>query len=188
MAEHKEMATVHVDLDTLAETIDPLDALDSMAPEVNIGPEVDLDPMLGARVEAAYSTAHRAIETGARALSETMAERNNALCDLSLERINTYYNDLEDELARKEKVLEDEKYELVRKIRAGKEKRSRTKYREALRKVNKRLETLSKKNVKARDRLRSERLDEIKKIEARRAMRPILELLAVGVSLPNSDD
>lgn len=184
--EHKEMATVHIDLGSMAETIDPIHVLDSVAPDVDSGPDKDLDPMLASRVEAAYSTAHRTIETRSRELALGMTERNNALCDLSLERVNTYYNDLGDELARKEKVLEDEKYELVSKIRAGKEKRTRTKYREDLKKVNRRIEVLSKKNVRTRERHRSERLDEIKKIEARRAMRPVLELLTIGVSLPAS--
>jgi hypothetical protein len=181
---HRRIYRVHIDLGSLNETLDPTDALDSVAPDLDIEDDIELDDMLGSRVEAAYSTALRSAESNCRELAADLTDENDRLCDLMLERMNTHFNDLEDELSRKEKVLEDEKYELVRKIRAGKEKRARTKYRDELKRVNKKFEKMTKRNTGLREKHREQRLAEMKEIEKRRALRPSLELLTIGITLP----
>ena len=145
------------------------------------------DKQFSFRIEAALSTARRAVEAKARKLITELTPDNSRLCDGASERANTYYKDLEDELRAKEKLLEDVKFELLTKIRGAHDNITKARYNEELKKINKRFELLKSKDAELFERYRKERMEELKTIESRRNMKPLLDLLAVGISLPTGN-
>jgi hypothetical protein len=182
MKEHVSLEEVHVDLGSLEVQDGPFE------PD---GQFIDGDGQAPAEdpltcIEASYSTARNSVEAKAKELARELASENDGLCDQALERINTYYDDLEAELTNKETLLEDEKYELLRKIRAAKDKRTKANYKDMLQKVNKKMDGLKTRHGKRRERYRTERLEEIRTVESKRAMRPSLQLVALGITLPKA--
>jgi superfamily II DNA or RNA helicase len=184
MRDLRYLKEVHVDLRSLEQVNDPFPTAGGPAdPEQGLV-RASPDPLFSSRVEAGMSTARKTVETEARKLSSELSAENSRLCDSAIARSNTYYKDLEDELRAREKAVEDEKFELVRKVRAAKDGNTKARYNEELKKVNKRYETLKAKNDRSIEKLHSERMDEMKRIESRRNIRPLLDLLAVGITLP----
>jgi superfamily II DNA or RNA helicase len=185
MQEHVGLHKVSVDIGTL-EALGGRDDIDHDEggdwEDVEAGFEPD--GMLISSIEASYTSARRVVEDMGRRLGAELSRQNTVLCDQALERINTYYNDLEGELARKESELEDEKFEVLRKIRASKEKRSKDKYRAMVGKINKKIDGLRSRNARRREDDRRARLQEIKEVESKRALRPEIDLMAVGITLP----
>jgi len=164
MKEHIRLKEVHVDLGSLEVRNDPIGPEDPWQDMDDDDQELDQD--LVSNVEASYSTARNSIEVTGKELARGLARENDALCDQALDRINTYYDDLEAELTDKVTLLEDEKYELLRKIRAAKEKRAKTKYKEMVHKINKKMDGLKGRHAKRRERYRMERLEEIRDVES----------------------
>ena len=177
--ESNYLMPVHIDLETLEEVQDPFGKSTGTALE---GPPPD--KRFPARIEAALSTARRSTEARARKLISELAQDNSRLCDEASERANTYYKDLEDELRSKEKVLEDVKFDLLTKIRGAHDNITKARYNEELKKVNKRFEAQKAKDAELFEKYRRERMDELKIIESRRNLKPLLDLLAVGISFP----
>jgi len=186
MRDHQFLRSIDVDLNTLDRAKDPFSNVEERADgAADRGLTRSLpDPSLLSRVEAGLSTARSALDVEARALASGLAADNSRACDSAIERADAYLKDLEDELRAREKDIEDEKFELVRKIRAAKDQGSRSRHNEELKKVNRRYEAIRAKNERLLERYRSERLDEVKRIESRRAIRSLLDLIAVGITLP----
>ncbi len=178
--ESQYLRTVHVDLQTLEEIQDPFGQKQAGTDVAKPPPE----KQFASRIEAALSTARRAVEAQARRLCSELADENSRLCDAASERCNTYYKDLDDELRSKEKLLEDVKFDLLTKIRGAHDNITKARYNEELKKVNKRIEFLKAKDAELFDKYRKERIDELKTIESRRNLKPLLDLLAVGISVP----
>jgi hypothetical protein len=177
--ESQYLKTVHVDLQTLEEVQDPF------VPKL-AGTDLTKPPpekQFIKSVEAALSTARRAVEAQARRTISELTDENSKLCDGASSRSNTYYKDLEDELRSKEKLLEDVKFDLLTKIRGAHDNITKARYNEELKKVNTRFEALKAKDAELFDKYRTQRLEELKIIESRRNMRSLLDLLAVGITV-----